>query len=147
PSPGRARFDVLPKFANLVDSSIARSIDFEHIHVFTGSNTLTDFTGIAGSRRWALNAVERFGQDASSRCLADATSSCEEIGMGNPIAFQGVNQGFRYGFLANQVGELLRAIATGKDSIDFGREARRTFVRSSDSSLAPGHVRGFDSRP
>ena len=49
--------------------------------------------------------------------LADAAGPGEQIGMGDAVAFEGIDQHLRDRFLADQIAELLRPIAAGQDRV------------------------------
>ena len=116
--------DVAADVADVVDAAVAGAVDLEHVHVLAGGDAAADVAHAAGRRRRAVFAVERLGEDAGRRGLADAAGAGEEVGVGDAVALEGVGQGAGDGFLADEVGEGLRPIAPGEDGVAFGRVGR-----------------------
>ena len=109
-----------------VDAVVAGAVDLEHVHVLAGGDALADVAFAAGRGRRSLLAVERLGEDAGGRGLADAACSGEEIGVGDAVALEGVGQGAGDRLLADEVGEGLRPIAPRQDGVALrGRSVRR----------------------
>src|SRR5690606_30402976 len=63
----------------------------------------------AGRRSRALLAIERLGENAGDRGLADAAGSGEQEGMMDTTAVQRMRQRANHVFLADQFGKLARA--------------------------------------
>ncbi len=84
-----------------------------------------------------LVAVEGLGQDARGGGLADAARPGEQVGMGDAVAFQGVDQGLGHRFLADEVGELLRPIAAGQDGVFRRRPLGRSSIEETMISASP----------
>jgi hypothetical protein len=66
--------------------------------------------GIAGIARLSFNralAIDRFGQDAGSAGFTAAAGSAEQVGMGNPAAFNCIAESLDYMFLAGYFVECL----------------------------------------
>ena len=70
-----------------------------------------------GVGRRALLAVQRLGQDAGGRGLADAAGAGEQIRMADAIGRNRVRQRLGDVLLADQFGERLRPIAPGDDDV------------------------------
>ena len=70
-----------------------------------------------GTRRGALFAIQRLGQDSGGRGLAHAAGAGEEIGMADAIGRDRVRQRLGDVFLADQFVERLRPIAPGDDDV------------------------------
>ncbi len=117
PSPAGPNVDVAAELADFVDAAVARAVDFDHIHIAAAGDALTDVTDAAGSRRRAIHAVQRFGEDAGSRSLANAASAGEQIGVTDAIGRDRVGQSLRDLILADKLAEILGAIAAGDDDV------------------------------
>ena len=73
--------NVVTQFSNLVDVVIARAVDLQDVQAVSGGDFLTTVTNSARSDRWSMNAVKRFRQNASGRCLSDPSWTDEEVSM------------------------------------------------------------------
>src|SRR5262249_32431447 len=115
-----AVLDVAADLAPFVNAAVAGAVDLEHVDVIAAGDALADFALAAGRRGRAVDAVERFRQDAGRGRFADAAGAGEEVGVGDAVAFQGVGQGAGDGVLADEVGEGLRPVAPRQDGVAFG---------------------------
>ena len=52
------------QLANLIDSSITGTIDFQHVHVFARRHRLANITRIARSRRWPGFTIQALGKNS-----------------------------------------------------------------------------------
>ena len=84
------------------------------------ADALADVALVAGRRRRALHAVERLGQDAGGRRLADAAGAGEQVGVADAIAGDGVLQRPGDVLLADELVERLRPIAASDDGVAAG---------------------------
>ena len=78
---------------------------------------LADVALVAGRRRRAALAVERLGQNAGGRGLADAAGTGEQIGVADAIAGDRLLQRPGDVLLADQLVERLRPIAASDDDV------------------------------
>src|SRR5262249_22447650 len=124
PRPTRPELHVLADVAYLVDAAVAGPVDFQDVHVFAGGDALADLAAVAGRRRGPTDAVEGLGQDAGGGGLTHAPGPREEVGVGHAVAGQGIHQGLGGGLLADEIAELLGAVATGQDRV-LGGGTRR----------------------
>jgi hypothetical protein len=63
------------------------------------------------------HAADRFGKNAGGRGFADTTRACKEISVCKAPLSNGVLEGVRDVFLADEISKVLRAIASGKDDV------------------------------
>ena len=125
---------VAAQVADLFDAVVAGAVDFEDVDILAGGDAATGVADAAGFRCRAVDAVEGLGEDAGGRGLADAARAGEEVGVGDAVAFQGVREGLGGGFLADEVGEGLRTVASGEDGVAGRGRGDRSF-----RGLRPGH--------
>ena len=109
--------DVLPQLANLVDAAVAGAVDLQHVDIVAGGDAQADVALVARRRRRAVLAVERLGQDAGGRGLADAAGTGEQIGVADAVAGDGLLQRPGDVLLADQLVERLRPIAASDDGV------------------------------
>ena len=84
-----------------------------------GLAVVADAAGIDGGAALAVlaDAVQRPGDDARGRGLADTAHAREHEGMGDAARRDGVAQGAHHRLLANQGGEIDRTVFAGEDPI------------------------------
>ena len=90
---------------NVVDSTVRRSIDLDQVEKRSGIDSAGNF---AIANRFSLvieSGVERFGEDACGRGLADASGASEEVSMRNTVRLHGAAQRGCDMFLSNHVRE------------------------------------------
>src|SRR6516165_1887764 len=92
---------IAANFSNIVNVPVARPIDFQDVDILAKCDGPASVAGIAGSGGGSLLAVQGLGQDASRAGLTHAAGAGKEIGMGHPVAGQGVDQRLSNGLLAN----------------------------------------------
>ena len=112
--------DVLPQLANFVDAAVAGAVDLQHVDVVAGGDAQADVALVARRGRRAVDAVERLGQDAGGRRLADAAGAGEQIGVADAVAGDGLLQRLGDVLLADQLVERLRPVAAGDDDVAAG---------------------------
>ena len=102
-----------------------------------------DAAGIGGRAAVAVraDAVQRAGDDAGGRGLADAAHAGEHEGMRDAAGGEGVAQGAHHRFLADQVVETGRAVfarehAVGRSRRRLARAARRRTGRARQGGSA-----------
>ena len=83
-------------------------IDFEHVDVAALGNLDTRLARAARIGRRPLHAVQRAGEDARGRRLADASGTSEDERLREPIARERVAQRPCHRLLADDIVELLR---------------------------------------
>ena len=106
----RAEADVLPEVADVVDLVVAGTVDLLHVDVLTLGDGLAAFAFAARRGRRAFFAVECFGENPGRTGLPRAARPGEEVGMGDAIRLERVDERLRDVFLADEFGELLRPI-------------------------------------
>src|SRR5690606_22083009 len=108
-APRRRVLRVVDQLAHVVDAGVARGIDLEQVHeaacVDLGAGTAL----AARLRGRSLLAVERLGEDARDRRLADAARAGEQERMMQPPAVERVRERAHDVLLADQFGKATRA--------------------------------------
>jgi hypothetical protein len=109
PVTGRVEAEKFLELAHLVDAGMGRRVYLDHVdaralrHLATGIALATRLGGRA------LGAVDRLGQQAGGRRLANAPKSREEIGLTEGFGGQCVAQGLDDSILPEELGESLRS--------------------------------------
>ena len=98
-------FQQLPHF---IDLGVSRRIHFEQIDETAAVDFRAGGTSTTGRRRHAGFTIERFGENARQRCLADAARAGKEIGVVQPLLIQRVRQRPHDVLLADQAGKCFR---------------------------------------
>ena len=114
---GRRVTNVLAQLAHLFDAVVARAVDLEHVETVAAGDFLAAVAHAAGRDGRPVHAVERLGQDARGRGLADAARADEKIGVGEPILLDRVLERARDVLLADEVVERLRPIFSRENLI------------------------------
>ena len=112
--PAGARAHGQTHLADLVDAAVAGRIHLDNVHILARGDALADLALVARGGRRASNAVEGASEDARGRGFADATRSGEQVSVSDTAGLDGVAERASDGFLADEVGEGVRAIASGK---------------------------------
>ena len=109
----------LAQFADLVDAAIGGGVDFDHVHRVAGANLGAGIANAAGlgHRLVGRAAVQRHGQDARDRRLADAAMSAEDVAVRDALLRDGILQRAGDVFLADHVGEFLRPVFARQDLV------------------------------
>jgi hypothetical protein len=107
----------LPQQANLIDAVVARSVDFENVHVLARRNRLTGVARIARLGAGTTFAIEGFAQNTGSGSLAHPAGTGKQVRMTNPIRLNRTLQTLGDMFLTDEISERLRAILSGDDLI------------------------------
>jgi len=97
----------LLKVIHVINAAIA---GFVYLDDIQGAALVNSGAGIAGIARLSFNralAIDRFGKDAGSAGFAAAARAAEQVGMGNPAAFNCVAECLDYMFLAGYFVECL----------------------------------------
>ena len=100
---------VVDELAHVVDAGIAGCVDLQQIDKAACVDVRANAANPAGRRSRALLAIERLGENAGDRGLADAAGSGEQEGMMDTTAVQRMRQRANHVFLADQFGKLARA--------------------------------------
>ena len=114
-----AVLDVAAQLADLIDAAVAGAVDLDDVDVFAGGDHLAVDALVAGLGGRPADAVERLGEDASGGGLADAAGAGEQVGVGDAIGLEGVDQRPGHRLLADEVAEALRAVTAGQDGVAF----------------------------
>ena len=117
---GRAVLQALGELADLLDLGVGGGVDLDDVEVRAAGDLDAGRALVAGIGGGAPLAVERLGEHAGRRGLADAADAGEEIGLGDPPLLQGVAQSGDDRLLADEAGEVLRAPLAREDLIRHG---------------------------
>jgi hypothetical protein len=140
PRSARPHVDILPQLANVVDVSVARPVDFDHIHVVAGGDRLADVADVARLGRRAVLAIKGFSEDSSGRGFSDPPSAGEQIGMTDAVRLNCASEPAADVLLADQLRKRLRPISPSDDHI-FARPALGSpIVQRSFGVVACGHA-------
>ena len=112
-----ANRDIRTQLANLLNSSVAGTVDFQHIHVIPGRYGAARVALITGCGRGSLDAVQRFGEDSGRRCLADSPRTGEQVGMAHTVCGDGVFQRPCHLGLSNQLIKQLWPVTPSHDLV------------------------------
>ncbi len=118
----RAIAHALDQLAHVVDAGARGGVHFDHVDMAVLGDrlaVLADAARIDGRSAGAVrpDAVQRAGDDAGGRRLADAAHAGEHEGMGDAAGGDGVAQGAHHRFLADQGREIDRTILAGEDAV------------------------------
>jgi hypothetical protein len=121
---GGAEPDVLPKRPGILNTAIARAVDFEHVE----GTAFGDFFGFRIVFRKidarAVGGVEAFGENAGEGSLAGAARADEQVGVCDTVLFDSVGEGLADVFLADDIFKPLRAVFAGYDLIRHKKRLR-----------------------
>src|SRR5216684_5911195 len=100
------------QFANLIDAAIGGGVDLDHVHGPAGAYFDTGFAHSTGfwRRIGGRAAVERHGQNAGNRGLADTPVTAEDIAVRDALLLNGVFQGAGHVLLPDHLGKPLRTV-------------------------------------
>ena len=103
------------QLADLINAAVGCRVNFDDVHRIAGANFCARLAHPAGLRHRLVRraAVQRHGQDARYRRLADPAMSAEDVPVRCPPLLHGVLQGPGNMFLADDLGEFLRTVLTG----------------------------------
>ena len=110
------------EFPHFVDLGAAGGVNLKDIHVAVfgdgaaGLALAARINGGATVAAWA-DAVERPGDDACRRCLADAANAGQDESVGQPSRGEGVGKGADHGLLADQLVEGGGPVFAGEDAV------------------------------
>jgi hypothetical protein len=99
---------VLDHLAHIIDTSIAGRIDLQQVHEATFVHRRTHRTLTARIGRLAALAIQRFGEDARNRGLADAAGAGEQVGVVHAAGIERIGERTHHVFLPDQLGEFAR---------------------------------------
>ena len=121
----RAIAHALDQLAHVVDAGAGGRVHLDHVDMAVLGDRLAivaNAAGIDGRAALAVgpDAVQRAGDDAGGRGLADAADAGEHEGMRDAAGGDGVAQRAHHGFLADQRGEIDGAVFAGEDAIGKG---------------------------
>ena len=114
---GRAVLQALGEIADLLDLGIGGGVDLDDVEVRAAGDLDAGGALVARIGRRAALAVERLGQHARRRGLADAADSGKKIGLSDAPFLERVTQSDNDRFLADEAGEILRAPLAREDLI------------------------------
>ena len=124
----RQVLDVLEQLARVVDLRARGRVHLDQVHEAALVDLAAGAAFAAGRRTDAAFAVQRPGEDARDRRLADAARAREQECMVDAPRVQGIRQGLAHVFLADQLGEVARAPFAGKDEVTHGFRICRSAI-------------------
>jgi hypothetical protein len=101
----RGIVDPLLKIVHIVDAAVAGLVDLDDIESIALIYGKARVAFIAGLALYRPLAVDCLGQYAGCAGLAAAARAAKEIGMRDPAAFDGIEEGLYYVFLAGYFAE------------------------------------------
>ena len=113
----RPELHVIADLADPIDAVVAGPVDFENVEAVAGRDFLAAIAHAARRNRRPLHAVKCFREDSGGGCLARPARSHEEIGMRQPILFDGILECARDVSLADKIVERLRAVLSRENLI------------------------------
>ena len=114
----------LDDLAHVVDAGIGGGVHLDHVDMARFENGRAVGRHFRHVDRGPARIVEGAGDEPRGRRLADAAHAGQHIGLGDAPGREGIGQGAHHRFLADQVGEGLRAVFAGEDAITGGRSRR-----------------------
>ena len=113
----RRVLDIVEQVTGVVDLGFGRRVDFDQVDETTLIDLHAGAALAAGLRRHPFFTVERLGQDARNRRLADAARSGEQVGMMQAARIQGIDQGLEHVLLADGICKVFGPPLAGQDEI------------------------------
>ena len=145
PVPGRGERRALAQVTRVVDAVVARSVDLDDVQAATAAARELDarVARAARHRRRALGAVEAAREDPGRRRLAAASRTGEQVGVGDLVRAQRLQQGLGDVLLPDHLGEGVGPVAAVQGlghgtSVEGATDGRRALSRP----LAPATVSG-----
>ncbi len=117
--------DAVADLANVVDPPLRGRVHLDHVERRPVRDRDACVAGVVGSRRRAVRAVDRFGEDARERRLARAARPGEEVRLADLAGRDRVRKRSHHRFLPDDVLEGLRAVL----AVERGHESP-TLTRS-----------------
>lgn len=113
------------QFADVVHPRVGGGIDLDHIQGIAGGDGGAELTATAGFGGGAVagHTVERAGQDAGTGGFARASGAAEKIGRSDAAGLQGIGEGGRDRFLADELRESLGTVFVVEGLVDLGHGA------------------------
>ena len=108
------------ELADVVDPGVGCRVDLDDVEARASGDLLTGDAVTAWLGRRSLLAVDRLGQEARRRRLADAADPGKDISVSQCSGGEGVVQGSDDRILADDVGEGLRSPGAGQYLIGHG---------------------------
>jgi hypothetical protein len=108
-SPRWCVLGVLDHLAHVVDTGVAGRIDFQQVHETTFVHRRADRTLAAGVGGLTTFAVQRLGENARNRGLADTAGAGEQVGVVHAAGIQRIGERAHHMFLPDQLGEFAGA--------------------------------------
>ena len=131
---------VFDDVAHIVDAGVAGGIDLEQIDETPGVDVDTGAALATRSRRLAALAVQRFGEDARNRRLADTARAGEQERMMHAIGIERIAERAHDVFLADQLGKPFRPPFARKDLIRHWCRRRKPAPILADAPSAHAHA-------
>ena len=105
--PNRGVEGPFPQVARVVDATVAGRVDLDHVDRACPVRGQLDARLAHAARRgrWALDAIQRAGQDAGAGRLAAASRTREQVGVIDPAGVERLHQRGGYMILPDDLGE------------------------------------------
>ena len=87
---GRSELNLVAQVAHLVHAVVRGPVDLQHIQRVASRDLAAHAAGVARRGRGALLAVQRFGENARQRGLADAARPDKQVGVRDASGFDRV---------------------------------------------------------
>ncbi len=105
---------VLDDLPHVIDAGVRSGVEFDEIRKSPGVDLRAGGACAAGGRRDTRFAVERFRKDARDRGLADSPGAGEQVRLMQSARLECVRERAHDVFLAEQFGEVPRAVLAGE---------------------------------
>ena len=143
----------LPQFADFVDATVRRGINFNNVHGVAYPDFRARFANSArlGNRMILRTAIQGSRKDARHRGLSNPAMPAKNVPVGSSSLFDGILQRTGHVLLSDDLGEILRAIFAGQDGVTHEVEdkiirdvtARITEQKSEKSTTDSSEDRGL----
>ncbi len=107
---GRGELDGLAQLANLVHAVVAGPVDLEHVQRPALANFLTAGVLVVELDPGPVGAIQALGKDAGDGGFPGAAGADEQVGMGDPLLPDRIDQRLGDMVLADHIGEPLWAV-------------------------------------
>ena len=101
---------LIDEISDIVDPSITRCIDLDHIEHRSGIEGLAVDTLMTGISILEVGTVHRLSENTSTRRLSRSARSMKEVGVSNSIKFEGISEDRRRIVLTDYRIPIFRAI-------------------------------------
>ena len=113
----RRKLHVLTDFPHVVHTGVGSAVNLDHIDRCALSDLQAAGADVTGGRDGTTLAIERLGEDARHRGLADSARSRKQEGVRDSIGCNGVDQGLNHVRLADEILKGARPILSRRDLV------------------------------